>query len=52
MTANNGYFELKADNNTLLLNALNELQWFTAVNQEGDILKHKFVMMLLFRLRR
>lgn len=39
MTANNGYFELKADNNTLLLNALNELQWFTAVNQDGDILK-------------
>ncbi|WP_042720911.1 ABC transporter ATP-binding protein [Flavobacterium sp. B17] len=39
MTANNGYFELKADNNTLLLNALNELQWFTAVNQDGEILK-------------
>ncbi len=39
MTANNGYFELKADNNTLLLNALNELQWFTAVKQEGEILK-------------
>jgi ABC-2 type transport system ATP-binding protein len=34
MTANNGYFELKADNNTLLLNALNELQWFSFVNQE------------------
>lgn len=39
MTANNGYFELKADNNTLLLNALNELQWFTAVNQDGDLVK-------------
>lgn len=39
MTANNGYFELKADNNTLLLNALNELQWFTSINHEGDILK-------------
>ncbi|MFY7815164.1 MAG: ABC transporter ATP-binding protein, partial [Chryseobacterium taeanense] len=23
----------------LLLNALNELQWFTAVNQDGDMLK-------------
>ncbi|SIQ61133.1 ABC-2 type transport system ATP-binding protein [Chryseobacterium sp. RU37D] len=39
MTANNGYFELKADNNTLLLNTLNELQWFSAVNQDGDLLK-------------
>lgn len=39
MTANNGYFELKADNNALLLKVLNELQWFTAVNQDGDMLK-------------
>lgn len=39
MTANNGYFELKADNNTLLLNALNSLGWFTSVNHDGDILK-------------
>ncbi|SEW32524.1 ABC-2 type transport system ATP-binding protein [Chryseobacterium wanjuense] len=39
MTANNGYFELKADNNTQLLNALNELQWFTSVHQDGEILK-------------
>jgi ABC-2 type transport system ATP-binding protein len=39
MTANNGYFELKADNNTLLLNALNSLGWFTSVNLDGDILK-------------
>lgn len=39
MTANNGYFELKADNNTLLLNALNSLGWFTSVHQDGDILK-------------
>lgn len=39
MTANNGYFELKADNNTLLLNALNSLGWFTAVHPEGDLLK-------------
>lgn len=39
MTSNNGYFELKADNNTLLLNALNELQWFSSINQEGDLIK-------------
>lgn len=39
MTADNGYFELKADNNTLLLSALNELQWFAVVNQDGEIIK-------------
>lgn len=39
MTANNGFFELRADNNTLLMSALEELQWFTAVKQEGDLLK-------------
>lgn len=39
MTSNNGYFELKADNNTLLLNALNELQWFSSINQDGDLIK-------------
>nr|WP_315029109.1 ABC transporter ATP-binding protein [uncultured Chryseobacterium sp.] len=39
MTSNNGYFELKADNNTLLLNALNELQWFSSINQEGNLIK-------------
>ncbi|WP_426277121.1 ABC transporter ATP-binding protein [Chryseobacterium sp. S-02] len=39
MTSNNGYFELKADNNTQLLGALNELQWFTAINQEEDMIK-------------
>ncbi|WP_223600444.1 ABC transporter ATP-binding protein [Chryseobacterium sp. GVT01B] len=39
MTSNNGYFELKADNNTQLLNALNELQWFSSINQEGDLIK-------------
>ncbi len=39
MTANNGFFELKADNNVLLMSALEELQWFTAVKQDGDILK-------------
>lgn len=39
MTANNGFFELRADNNTLLMSALEELHWFTAVKQEGDLLK-------------
>lgn len=39
MTSNNGYFELKSDNNTQLLSALNELQWFTAINQEEDMIK-------------
>ncbi len=39
MTANNGFFELRADNNTLLMSALEDLQWFTAVKQEGDLLK-------------
>ncbi|WP_027386181.1 ABC transporter ATP-binding protein [Chryseobacterium gregarium] len=39
ITANNGYFELKADNNTLLMSALEELKWFTAVKQDGDVLK-------------
>lgn len=39
ITANNGYFELKADNNTLLMSALEELQWFTAVKLDGDVLK-------------
>jgi ABC-2 type transport system ATP-binding protein len=39
MTANNGYFELKSDNNTLLLSALEELQWFNSVKQDGEIIK-------------
>lgn len=39
MTSNNGYFELKADNNAQLLSALNELQWFTSINQEEDMIK-------------
>lgn len=39
MTSNKGYFELKADNATLLLNALNELQWFSSINQDGDLIK-------------
>lgn len=39
MTSNNGYFELKADNNILLFNALNELPWFSFVNQDRDYIK-------------
>lgn len=39
MTSDNGYFELKADNSTKLLEALNELQWFTTINQEDDLIK-------------
>ncbi|WP_261511351.1 ABC transporter ATP-binding protein [Chryseobacterium paludis] len=39
ITSNKGFFELKADNNTALLNALEELQWFTSVTLENDIIK-------------
>lgn len=39
MTSNHGYFELKADHNTALLNALEELQWFTSVKMDGDLIK-------------
>ncbi|MCU7615897.1 ATP-binding cassette domain-containing protein [Chryseobacterium sp. PBS4-4] len=39
MTSNDGYFELKADNNTSLLKALEELQWFTSVKIDGEIVK-------------
>lgn len=39
MTANNGYFELKADNNTQLLAILEELQWFSSVKIDGEIIK-------------
>jgi ABC-2 type transport system ATP-binding protein len=39
MTTNTGFFELKADNNTLLLSALEELQWFTSVKIDGEIIK-------------
>lgn len=41
ITANNGYFELKADNNILLLSTLEELQWFTSVKQDGELVKAK-----------
>jgi ABC-2 type transport system ATP-binding protein len=39
MTTNTGFFELRADNNTLLLSALEELQWFTSVKIDGEIIK-------------
>ncbi|UFH33008.1 ATP-binding cassette domain-containing protein [Chryseobacterium sp. C-71] len=39
MTTNTGFFELKADNNTSLLSALEELQWFTLVKIDGEIIK-------------
>lgn len=39
ITSNKGYFELKADNNTLLLAALEELQWFDSVRLDGEIIK-------------
>ncbi|MCI3935671.1 ATP-binding cassette domain-containing protein [Chryseobacterium aahli] len=39
MTTNTGFFELRADNNTSLLSALEELQWFTSVKIEGEIIK-------------
>lgn len=39
ITSNKGFFELKADNNNALLSVLEELQWFTSVNIEGDIIK-------------
>lgn len=39
MTTNTGFFELKSDNNTLLLSALEELQWFTSVKIDGEIIK-------------
>jgi ABC-2 type transport system ATP-binding protein len=39
MTNNKGYFELKADNNAQLLKILEELQWFSSLKQDGDIIK-------------
>jgi len=39
MTSNQGFFELKADQNTILLSALEDLQWFSSVSAEGDIIK-------------
>ncbi|MCA6065566.1 ATP-binding cassette domain-containing protein [Chryseobacterium sp. RG1] len=39
ITSNNGYFELRADNNTQLSEALHGLQWFTSITQEDDLIK-------------
>lgn len=39
ITNNTGFFELKADNNTALISILEELQWFTSVKIEGDLVK-------------
>ena len=39
ITNNTGYFELKADNNNALIIILEELQWFTSVKIEGDLVK-------------
>lgn len=39
MTTNTGFFELKADNKTTLLTALEELQWFTSVKMDGELIK-------------
>lgn len=39
MTSNDGYFELKADNNTSLMTTLEELQWFTSIKIDGEIVK-------------
>lgn len=39
ISQNNGFFELKADNNNALLSALEELNWFTSVKAHNDIIK-------------
>lgn len=39
ITNNTGYFELKADNNSALIPILEELQWFTSIKTEGDLVK-------------
>lgn len=39
MTNSSGYFELKADQNAALTAALEELQWFSSVTQEGEFVK-------------
>lgn len=39
MTSNKGFFELKADNNTALLQTLQNLNWFSSINTEGDFIK-------------
>ncbi|MEG0761589.1 ATP-binding cassette domain-containing protein [Chryseobacterium sp.] len=39
MTSSKGFFELKADNNTALLQTLKALDWFSTVQIEGDFIK-------------
>ncbi|WP_262151994.1 ABC transporter ATP-binding protein [Chryseobacterium foetidum] len=39
MTSNKGFFELKADNNAALLQALESLNWFSSVQSEGEFVK-------------
>ncbi|KQR92435.1 ABC transporter ATP-binding protein [Chryseobacterium sp. Leaf180] len=39
MTANAGFFELKADNNSALSAALEKLHWFSSVKTEGEFIK-------------
>ncbi|WP_407404981.1 ABC transporter ATP-binding protein [Chryseobacterium sp.] len=39
ISQNNGFFELKSDNNNALLSALDELNWFTSIKADNDIIK-------------
>lgn len=39
MTSNKGFFELKADNNAVLLQTLESLNWFSSVQTEGEFVK-------------
>lgn len=39
MTSNKGFFELKADSNAALLQALESLNWFSSVQSEGEFVK-------------
>ncbi|KQS91518.1 MULTISPECIES: ABC transporter ATP-binding protein [Chryseobacterium] len=39
MTSNKGFFELKADNNAVLLQTLESLNWFSSVTSEGEFVK-------------
>ncbi|KQT16867.1 ABC transporter ATP-binding protein [Chryseobacterium sp. Leaf404] len=39
MTSNKGFFELKADNNSALSQALESLNWFSSVQTEGEFVK-------------
>ncbi|WBV60352.1 ATP-binding cassette domain-containing protein [Chryseobacterium camelliae] len=39
MTNSHGYFELKADNKTALIQTLEEIHWFSSIDSEGDTIK-------------